>query len=407
MSVMFNPYAHALRFFNGIANWIIPGNGKIYASETGNQFLEVDTQFFSGTNVNKLGYSKYVDELADPELYAAADDGLLAKSTDGYTWTTVNAGTTDNLKYFSGGGENIVGSGKIWTSIDSTFGATSIMSIAYGGPGRGWVSCGRSSTVRHSTDGITWNTVSAPFSWSLDVYSNDSMYVIAGGTGSSNGSIGMSTDGITWSAINSLVGGTNNAVTHGDGMWIVVGGNAKIRRSTDAITWVESSSLFGSSTILTATWGNGLFIVGGRNGQVRRSTDGITWATSNASIGTSIYSSAYGNGIYVIGGSANGDMRISSNGTTWTSVVSGFTGAISAIAYGDGKWLAGAGAQLMESTDAVTWTTAENQPFIGAGISKIRYEDSVWMISGSPARIHRSEYVSKQFRASFIAGGTS
>jgi photosystem II stability/assembly factor-like uncharacterized protein len=69
--------------FSGVVNWLIGADsGKLWVSQTGTTYSEI-TSPFGTSDVNDVGY-------LNNEYWAAGNDGKLAKSTDGLTWSTIN-----------------------------------------------------------------------------------------------------------------------------------------------------------------------------------------------------------------------------------------------------------------------------------------------------------------------------
>jgi hypothetical protein len=77
-------------FFQGIVNWLIGSNaGKLFASEDGQNFQEVKSPFGS-SNVNDVFYGPDLSSPGNNTFLAAGNDGKLAKSSDGLSWSTIN-----------------------------------------------------------------------------------------------------------------------------------------------------------------------------------------------------------------------------------------------------------------------------------------------------------------------------
>ena len=153
-----------------------------------------------------------------------------------------------------------------WTTQTSQFGASTIVSVAYGNGI--FVAGGVGGTLRTSTDAINWNTQTSQFGAS-SIYS----------------------------------------VAYGNGIFVAGGAVGTLRTSTDTINWNTQTSNFDINAIYSVAYGNGTFVAGGLNGTLRTSTDAINWNTQTSKFGgTTINAIAYGNGTWVAGG-LNGTLR--------------------------------------------------------------------------------------------------
>ena len=232
----------------------------------------------------------------------------------------------------------------------------------------------------NSTDGINWTSsggTSARGPYNDFIYANSTY--IAVGEGTSGGEvvakIAVSTDTITWTTKNvanaAMVGA--NAITYGNGTYVMAGGSGFMVTSTDTISWTSRTSTFGSTNINGLAYGNSVYVAVGSSGQLRTSTDAITWTTSTSNFGTtSIRSVAYGNDIFLAVGGP-GINATSSNGTTWTlrtAIPSGYiwssTGYVSTAKFEGGRFLlTGSNGQYVAiSTNGITWTYTRPGSFI-------------------------------------------
>jgi len=266
---------------------------------------------------------------------------------------------------------------KGWTAVaDSTFGNSSIYTIAYGnGKFFAWgsVFTGKMAT---SSDGVTWTAVTD------SNYSLGGSAVIAYGNskfvaGYSN-KIAYSSDGVTWTAVTDSPFNSIDVIAYGNGKFVAGNEFGKMAYSSDGVTWTAvTDSIFGNSYIEAIAYGNGKFVAGGSTLYVDMaySSDGVTWTAVTDSPFNFIDVIAYGNGKFVAGGDY-GKMAYSSDGVTWTAVAdnpfdsiyaSGSTLGIGKIAYGNGKFVAcGSGdnySGMAYSTDGVTWTAETDSKF--------------------------------------------
>ena len=199
--------------------------------------------------------------------------------------------------------------------IFGTFDTTTIYGIAYGG-GRFVAVGGAFGTMAYSDDGVSWTRVAGDNglteTWAIAYGMNaeGNGRFVAGDTG---GAMAYSDDGITWSGVSySAFRNTSNttisAIAYGNGTWVAVGGgralnddfkvvyDGKLAYSSDGESWtvVDVSSIF-SNGINAITWGNGRFVVGGHDGKMAYSADGVRWtAVSNSTFTLDINGIAYG-----------------------------------------------------------------------------------------------------------------
>ena len=202
---------------------------------------------------------------------ASAEQGAIATSPDGITWTLRTSG----------------------------FGATSISAVTYGNGL--FVAAGASGKLATSPDGITWTLRTSGFGTtaiSAVAYGNG-LFVAAG----ASGKLATSPDGITWTLRTSGFGADAiSAVAYGNGLFVAAGASGKLATSPDGITWTLRTSIF--TSIKALTYGNGLFVAS-PGGSISISPDGITWTTRTSGFGISINAVTYGNGLFVAaGGSA-------------------------------------------------------------------------------------------------------
>ena len=265
-----------------------------------------------------------------------------------------------------------------WTTRDSGFGTSAILSIVYGNAL--WLAGGAAGKISTSTDAITWTTRTSPISTANPInavgYGNG-VYLV----GAALGLAATSTDGITWTTRDFAFAGSNiNTLTFGT--VYVAGGDAGIlTTSTDAITWTSRATGFGAVAINASTFGNNLYLIGGAGGILQTSTNGTTWTTRNSGFGTStINALAYGNSVYLVGGNS-GVLNTSTNGITWTARTANLsTGTIRAIVYGNGIYVATASNLLSTSTDGITWTT---RAFGGTSNRALAYNSDVYVAGGT------------------------
>jgi serine/threonine protein kinase len=287
-----------------IINGIAYGNGKFVAgggfgkmaySTDGVTWTAVEESTFPdkvstyneywGTLILSVSVSAFA--YGDGRFVAVGEDGRMAYSTDGITWTAVR---------------------------DSTFGGSSINAIDYGG-GR-FIAVGQQGEIAFSTDGVSWTNagtnILGTYTSRGHTYGNDAKSITYGEgrfvAVGDRGAMAYSADGRNWTAVpNSGFGETYiNAIAYGiapdgAGRFVAGGYEGRIAYSTDGITWIAVDSKFGNNNINAITYGNGRFTAVGNNGKIAYSSDGTTWiAVSNSRFGNSdIYDISYGNNKFV------------------------------------------------------------------------------------------------------------
>ena len=358
-------------FFNGIVNWLIGADGgKMFASQNGTTFGEIQQTAFGTSDVNNVLYAPDLSSPGNNTFLASGNNGRLAKSTNGLTWSTINTGDANNIAVVQYGGEGSAPSGLSWTTTGNILPTrTQVFSgIAYGN-GIWIASVFRNTTYgagasRTSTNGTTWTSVAittAQFS-SLNIAYANGRWIAPG-----LNRIDTSTNGTTWSQAATV------ALRHspilpdlafGNGLWIVVGNTLPrgpiMYSSTNGTTWttVTSHNFPAGRGIASIGYGNGIWMAGNDSGQMNTSTNGSTWTTVLSS-NNYFQQIVYGDGRWIA--SAQGLMLTSTNGTTWTTVTGRFVNSLRRVAYGNGRWIGVEGygfpvTSTCMSTDGMAWS---------------------------------------------------
>ena len=283
-----------------------PGSGTGWAAVTttifDDQVIEYNgTKYTLRFDINAIAYG-------NNKFVAGSENGKMAYSSDGKTWTAVS---------------------------NSTFGTSDINAIAYGN-GK-FVAGGENGKMATSTDGVNWTAVS-----DSKFGTNNAINAIAFGNGkfvAGGGYIAYSSDnGASWDRAT----GTYNidAIGFGNGKFVAGGGGAlsgNMKTSPDGITWTNVSN----SKVTSVAWGNNTFIAGSWGGGMQYLTDnGVTWIDVDCKLDkdSAVQAIAFGNNTFVAG--CYDDTSYSTdNGATWTPVRNiGFS--IYAIAFGNGTFVA-------------------------------------------------------------------
>ncbi len=145
---------------------------------------------------------------------------------------------------------------------------------------------------------------------------------------------------INWIRQNSRTTQSLNAITYGNGTFVVVANGGNIYHSPDGINWLPrngSGGLALNGVTYGVVKGSGTFVAVGDNGSIYRSTDGINWSPKNGSGGPSLRGVIYGivNGVaaFVAVGDA-GSVYYSPDGINWNSTSSGNRNNFTSVAYG-------------------------------------------------------------------------
>ncbi len=295
---------------------------KILLSISALLFLALTThsQFIPVYNWFKIPTGTTNDLNSAGTNYVSGIGGVLLKTTNsGLNWSSVNTGSTGNLRAVQSLSSNIVIVGNGGLILRSTNAGASFSAITSGTTNNLnslarigssiYVAAGDGGIILYSNNaGLSWVPVSSGTTSQLNCISG-SLPLIAVGN---NGAITRSTDfGLSWNTVTSGTTQKLNSVDVISGTSISVGANGTIIRSTDGggVTWqplVSGVSLeLNSIDILTSA---NIFSAG--NGIVLKSTDnGTTWSVfSDSWLPTLNWKSIYAynaNEVYVTGPGGN------------------------------------------------------------------------------------------------------
>ena len=279
---------------------------------------------------------------------AAGNDGYIAKSTNGTTWTSNQPRTdvTDDLK--------LVYKHKSY-----------------------WIVAGQNGRIMYSTDAYRWTTISS-ITRQYEAYAAyDGNFVII----ADKSRISTTINGNLWNHYSDpYMGIAFKDVDCLNGTWIAVGSSGRISTSPNAISW--TSKAVGTSQYNKIYVVNNTAFAIGQGGVVARSTDGINW-TSQV-LGTSILNNIYySNGIYVIVG-ASGVIYTSTNGTDWIQRVSPTTQILRDVKENNGLWIAvGNNNTVLLSNDAINWQVFTVESPSTNSLYYVKNINGVWHFGGS------------------------
>jgi hypothetical protein len=250
--------------------------------------------------------------------------------------------------------------------------------VAYGNGKFVAVSNG-STTLRYSSDGINWTSVTiGSFGLSGIVYANGKFVAVGGQISGQTviTNVEVSIDGISWTRYNPAFEIQPKSITYGNGLFVAVafgGSGNRVMTSPDGINWTQRTPS-ANNDWQSVAFGNNKFVAISSNGtdRVMYSTDGINWTGLNINLGSNAITFAegkfttgtnystdginwigttispivpfgitYGNGIFVVVGQAGTNrIAISEDAISWTLVTAPELNPWSCITYGDNKFLA-------------------------------------------------------------------
>lgn len=343
--------------------------GDYITSPDGITWTLYETQ--SGINTNGALYPAY----GNGYFLIVSAGGLVRRSTDGISWTTLTSILTSEFVYSLRFCNNVfiacsdtfntaatTTDGSSWTI---TAGGTNLPDdgTASFGAGRYVIAGGSGGGISTSTNGTTWARATAnplPNYALFKVHYGGGFYFVAD---FSTGRLYYSSNGLDWSLV--VPGGGDIAAATGrtsNGTYIAVGVTGTVRTSTTLTSWTSRTSGTTSQLNSVATDGNNIVVVVGSGGVVIRSDDnGTTWSTMTSGTTVFLANIQYLNGNFVAcggQGGSTGTVISSTDGITWTTRVSGFADDFNAVTYGNGLYMVvGDGGTIRTSPDLVTWTS--------------------------------------------------
>jgi hypothetical protein len=290
------------------------------------------------------------------ELVAVGDDGKIAVSSTGETWTYVQSGTTELLRRVITTDQGLlaISGTRILSSTDAQTWTTHMAGCPnhlYGiGKAGGKLYAVGNRRIVTSVDGRLWAWVTAEVNQDLyAVAGNDSQVVAVG----PNGLIMTCSDGTNWVRPVSGTRATLRSVVHTANGYVIVGDSGRVLTSTDGIEWIHVTS--GTIKPLTAVvWNGSRYIAVGRDTYIT-SPDGILWDGTFKGTTCNLLSITW-NGDYAVAAGSRGTIMTSPDGTVWTGRTSMTTDSLRAIATGM-RSIAAAGDSgiICTSVDAKVW----------------------------------------------------
>lgn len=300
------------------------------------------------------------------KFVAVGDNGSLATSVDGATWTSQNTGTAAHL-----GG---VAYGDIWSPFPVPF------------AGKAYIVVGSAGTILYSTNGANWTQVATTHTCNLnDVAWNGSRFAaVATRSSASQPNVLVSFDGFDWEPTTFPTGTpqygayTASTITTVGSRFVTAGGQEwpyDIWRNVGAYSWTNAGSA-GQFVSGIAPGGDRLLMVGWEGWPKASTNQGTSWFTvgdtnvcapgpnSPFSFCMNGADVAYGNGTFVIarGFLADG-LLTTTDHQTWNKRPVFLGRSIYSVAFGNGTFVAlGSDGIFQSETVTTPVITASRDP---------------------------------------------
>lgn len=285
----------------------------------------------------------------------------------------------------------------LWTSGTSSFGTTTVRSVAYGTTNDVWTVVGDSGKLATANVATgTWTQRTTAFTGST---------IFGAARGADNYWVLSATDHIAYVADattawidkgNPFDGPTDmRAVAYGDSYWVVGGertgpGDARLATAaTPSGTWTVRDTGMTSYGIYGIAQGEGYWVACGENGYLSIATgDPTSWVlkTDAPFAGSGIMTSiAYGDDGYWVAVGTAGRLATSTNPTgVWTMQTSSFAAdRINSVAYGNGAWVAvGNDGKIATAEDPTGVWTQRDSHVSGSELYGVSYDDECWVAVG-------------------------
>jgi hypothetical protein len=330
-------------------------NGSIYSSTNGVSWSRVNagtTEWLRGV---AFGNGAYV---------AVGENGTILRSTGGNSWSSVASGTTAHLnrvRYVgSTGSGQFIAVGNSGVALSSATGMAPWASLGSGTTNHlydvatndtGLLLVGDQEVRFRPTGGSVWTNqlalpTNAPPAWVyLSAYGSSNAWLVAGRTGFLlEGSRTNAAVDYTWQPSPDSSHAWHWDVTVQNGIYVAVGDLATIQTSLDGILWArEAVPVPHTNTVLLGVGGNtNLLLAVGNAGNVLLSRAGLTNLAITNYAGTNIVVT---NSIF------------ETLGVIWTQVPAFTTNTLQGIAATDNLFIvAGESGKIFTSPDATNWT---------------------------------------------------
>jgi hypothetical protein len=349
--------------------------------------------FTPGNATVSEGLSYYVNGV----FFITGDNGGMATSPDGITWTDRSFASTTAVTRSAAYGNSIyvvittnsIRTSPTLASWTTRLSGLNVRSLVWNGTQ--FLVLGGSGNLYISTDGITWtNYTSGPSGVDCLVWTG-SQYIAAG----SGGAIATSTDGITWTARTSGTSDDFQSLATNGSVTIAATDSGRLYSSTDGITWTSR----GRPIVIRARqaiWDGSQFIVVGTHGTILVSNStGTTWSVYLSQVHMTGFAYSSSLGRYAVCGDGEGTIQTSSNGTSWSATTpysAGFPETPVGVAWGDASgYFVGASSygsgSVFYSTNGTSWSDTSSPQSNPIGIG---YANNLFVMVGSSGALATS-----------------
>ena len=334
----------------------------------------------------------------------------IMKSTDGVTWTGVDA--SSNVFVSPAGGLGIAWNGVMWVAAGMV-NASGGGSIVYSYDGSNWTCADAGAAIFNSPTGtgVAWNgKVWVVTGFGMSDPSNTPNYTMA-----------CSYDGIRWFEPDL----DKTVFQYGDGLCLAarrplpnVGtkqipdtplktmtenfmvaagyGNADLAYSYDGLKWyvADTNNIFNTEGndgyAWSVAWSGNMWVATGQGSNtLAYSSDGIRWtAVQNSPFTYAGWSAAWNGQMWVAGGSGSNTLAYSLDGINWTGADASsnvFNDGAYVVAWNGSYWLAGGGYGTSDvfaySYDGSNWTRVETNVFT-AECQGLTWNGKFWVSAG-------------------------
>ena len=263
---------------------------------------------------------------------SSANQGAVATSTDGISWsgTNLESGANYSSVVFDGEKFLMVGSpgslfistnSSTWTNLATRIfsPAESLRGVAFGAGT--FVAVGNQGLLANSRDGKNWHRLPAPATAPTPTGPAAVQFT---------------------------------AIAYGNGKFVASGSGGVVQISPDGTNWSTIPDL-PRTNLTTSFFGTGRFLVGGEGGTILTSTDGSSWHATAVEIPFNTFTvSSFCSNHELFLASGIGATWRSYDATNWTRIPE-LTGNLRSCAYGAGRFVVSAGTSLYTSPDGTNW----------------------------------------------------
>ena len=360
----------------------VGGLGKIVTSPDAVAWTSVP----SGTTATLFTIGR-----SNTEFLIGGANGTLLASTDGSEWEprSIPSVSVSDLEYrlgrwFLASTQGILQStdGITWEMVSAVSKRSApILEVHFVWNGSRLI-C--TSLNAETVDGITWNQRPAQDHQTLSFYAvakRSGEYVAVGEAGQ----ISYSNDGYQWSAVTNTIEENLNAIVAGGGRWIAVGNSGMVVSSLDGMDWTTHESGT-TEDLLDIAWNGSLFATTGKGGALLTSVDGQQWS-SQLSDFTATIATIEASGSQFKAIASGGTVIDSPDGVSWNIHLQRF---ITDVVWNGSFYLAvgDGGLAYVSSPDALVWTSSPMGT--SASFSGVCWTGSLFVATGSSGTIATS-----------------